>query len=638
MVRVWREAKYQENRNPDPNAVGQKPTVNAFLDDYDVKYRLRRVGFILRKVHQLLDLAAKLKLPQDKRQLSDIETHLLERCGRRGLSQETLISSAVADALRWLAHGFGDSMGELRDITWLPAPPQNEGERKAAAGTLDQVLRLLLGEKSGTTLSELATPTGDPVRLPDLPPPSPLRTLQENVFARAKFLFESATTAPKTQIQGLLEADVELLQAAYKKVIRPDEREGLALGRALLGDPKLDPQKSVDGAKPKVAMTIKDVTLPGYGALNTPDGKTVREFVAEYYVRFDEYDQMSFPLYYDTGTGEPATVEVLRVSPEDATSLIDERADDGRQKLAGTALFHFGAFLDAKWRQNDIMWGRLDGCERVLAALFCEDGDKDVREALLQEAQLIIAREEMQPEEYQQLIDIFAQALAQQKTAALGQALDELLAHLGPPQSPARQTQIGRILKGLLGDAGTVEYLKQYYEVNRKPDTEKTLKTSARALTITGKILEEAEKRYHSPFSRMVWVTRGGRALQALLAISMPGGLLQALSRHWLILLYVFETLIVAGAILFSSQSALSFGFSALGLTIVLHLASLLTGDLIGRRRGRTIILAALIGIVVLGLAALGALALYNSGFHSMVCVGDRLKDVWIMQILCRFL
>ena len=65
------------------------------------------------------------------------------------------------------------------------------------------------------------------------------------------------------------------------------------------------------------------------------------------------------------------------------------------------------------------------------------------------------------------------------------------------------------------------------------------------------KILEEAEKRYHSPFSRMVWVTRGGRALQALLAISMPGSLLQALSRHWLILLYVFETLIVAGAILF---------------------------------------------------------------------------------------
>jgi hypothetical protein len=284
------------------------------------------------------------------------------------------------------------------------------------------------------------------------------------------------------------------------------------------------------------------------------------------------------------------------------------------------------------------MWGRLDGCERVLAALFCEDGDKDVKEALLQEAQLTIVREEMQPEEYDQLIDSFALVLAKQKKSTLGEALDQLLAHLGPPGSIVRQTQIGRILKGLLGDAGTVEYLRQYYEVDRKPDTEKTLKTSARALTITGKILEEAEKRYHSPFSRMVWVTRAGRALQALLAISMPGSLLEALSRHWLMLIYVFETLIVGGAILFSSQSALSFGFSALGLTIVLHLASLLTGDLIGRRRWRIILLAAIISIIVLGLAALGTYAFFNPGPRSVMCTGGPLKDVLILKTLCRLL
>lgn len=633
MVRVWREDQYDENR--DPTGKSKKKTVNAFLYEYDVKYRLRRVGFILRKVHQLLDLAAKLRLPPEQQLLSDMEKRLNDRCGRRDLPPAKLTSDAVVDALRCLADGFGEAMGELRDITWLSAPPKNQAEREAAASELDQVLRLLLGEKSDTVLKELKTPAGEPVRLPELPPPSPLRTLQENVFERAKFLYVSAATASKTKIQDLLEADVGLLKDEFAKVINP---KPLASGRALLGDPKLHPQGGALGAEPKVVIRLNDVTLDECAALNTDDGRTVRKLIAEYYVRFDEYDQMSFPLYYDTGTGEPATVEVLRVSPEDATSLINERADDSRQKLAGTALFHFGAFLDEKWRRNDIMWGRLDGCERVLSALFCADCDKEVKEALLQEAQLIIVREEMQPGQFDQLINHFAQALAQQNKSTLGQAVEGLLAHLGPPGSSARQTQIGRILKGLLGEAGTIEYLKEYYEINRKPDTEKTLKTSARALTITGKILEEAEKSYHSPFSRMVWVTRAGRAAQALLAISMPGSLLMALSRHWLVLLYAFEALIVAGAVLFSSQSTLNFGLSALGLTFVLHLATLLTGDLIGRRRGRTIILAAVVSIIMLGLAAVGAFALFNPGPRGVMCTGGPQKDIWVVKALCGLL
>jgi hypothetical protein len=146
------------------------------------------------------------------------------------------------------------------------------------------------------------------------------------------------------------------------------------------------------------------------GALNSPAGRILREFLSEYYLRFDEYDQMSFPLYYDTGTGEPSTVEVLRVSPEDARGLIDERNDRGdagrqRRKLAGTAVFNFGAFLDVQWRRNDIMWGRLDGCERLLTAPFPATDDKAIREALLEEAQRTILREEMQPEGYALLVD-----------------------------------------------------------------------------------------------------------------------------------------------------------------------------------------------------------------------------------------
>ena len=87
-----------------------------------------------------------------------------------------------------------------------------------------------------------------------------------------------------------------------------------------------------------------------------------------YYYRFDHYDLIAFPILYSTEVGEESdTVDVLRISPEDATSLLDERAA-GFHKVAGNELGHFGAFLERAWREDDILWGRLDGAERLIAS------------------------------------------------------------------------------------------------------------------------------------------------------------------------------------------------------------------------------------------------------------------------------
>ena len=165
-----------------------------------------------------------------------------------------------------------------------------------------------------------------------------------------------------------------------------------------------------------------------------------------------------------------------------------------------------------------------------------------------------------------------------------------------------------------------VDYVRRHYEVNRKLDTAMTMKTGARALTITGRILEQSEKRYRAAGSRMVWVTRGGRSLQALLAVSTPGSLPHAMFRHWLILLYLFEFLVVAGAAAFSSPAASTFGLTCLGVTFALHAASLVAGDLMSSRRGWIKLIVFVSVLVVLGLAFLGAWAWYNNGFTSIMC------------------
>src|SRR4029450_12296201 len=86
---------------------------------------------------------------------------------------------------------------------------------------LDQVLLLLLSDKADEWPSELKTEDGQTVRVSwDLPLPSPSRTLQENVYARAQILYQYALGASVTDLQAALERDIAAIQSAYGRVIR----------------------------------------------------------------------------------------------------------------------------------------------------------------------------------------------------------------------------------------------------------------------------------------------------------------------------------------------------------------------------------------------------------------------------------
>jgi patatin-related protein len=90
-----------------------------------------------------------------------------------------------------------------------------------------------------------------------------------------------------------------------------------------------------------------------------------------YFDQFEYHDQIVFPIFYEASVGEAEVCEVFRISPRDATSILDENAPaEERRKLAGTSLFHFGAFLNREWRQNDLMWGRLDATERIIRSIL----------------------------------------------------------------------------------------------------------------------------------------------------------------------------------------------------------------------------------------------------------------------------
>ena len=85
------------------------------------------------------------------------------------------------------------------------------------------------------------------------------------------------------------------------------------------------------------------------------------------YLGFPFYDVATLPLMRHEGLTEFDPVKVDRISPEDATSIRD---GGSAATLRGIEFFNFGAFFSRAYRENDYLWGRLHGAERMVDLLY----------------------------------------------------------------------------------------------------------------------------------------------------------------------------------------------------------------------------------------------------------------------------
>jgi len=86
-----------------------------------------------------------------------------------------------------------------------------------------------------------------------------------------------------------------------------------------------------------------------------------------YYDAFEAYDLVLYPIQYASPLGETNPVEIIRISPVDATAR--NRLPSEVRELMGSRLHHFAGFLDSTWRKHDMVWGRLHGAECLIRAL-----------------------------------------------------------------------------------------------------------------------------------------------------------------------------------------------------------------------------------------------------------------------------
>jgi len=373
--------------------------------------------------------------------------------------------------------------------------------------------------------------------------------------------------------------------------------------------------------------------------------KLIREFIGFYFDRYEYFDMISFPIQFGTPIGESDVVEVARISPEDATSLVDERKL-GRKKLAGIKLASFGAFFAEEWRRNDMLWGRLDGAERLFDMLWPPSEAPEARKECLRSAHQAILAEDLLPgltdrlrkslnatgkvgeypvrrqeqsddkprpglippevrrlqankamlEEARRKIGWaispwpFGEKLPRADGKAALQSIDSALAdirqdldtHETKPAGSAAEPSLPGLEAALINGDALLEYFIRVHRVRDDFPPEDTSKVIARGATVTGKLMQGLSGSYQALGSPGALVARLGQWSMGVVEVALPGSLPNLLLRHGLSVLYAFEVfLIVVGALLGFNNTVAKFGIGALLVTLAANLGILLTGYLV---------------------------------------------------------
>ena len=569
LVGAWRTKTYVEHRLTPEDA--ERPTANRFLYEFDLAYPLRRLNYLRNKADSLhrqdpnamrlvksfakgyqLDLeeqpfteaqedAFQDEILRFKRTLNDLFVSL-RRQGRslrsrhsedKNQSQGTPHVSPVKDQVRKLMNDIEEA---VKKVSPKPDSPS-------------VVLDYFLGKPNGATRSyRIDSPEEECNR----------RTrefLQDPQHAHIVEQFQRAAEVLK---ENVLEAKTETENRSIELFSSKDTKP-------VTGDPANDD-----------AIWI------------------ARNALAHYYQDYEDYDLLTYPIMFETGVGEADPIDIIRISPEDAKQLIDERAA-GCHKLAGSALGHFGAFLARQWRQNDILWGRLDGAERIIAALL---PNHPLRQQLIGEAQAQIICETIEPLGKNERNALLAESLMRTRTRkAEANQLDDFIHRLR--ENCASDPKLNQRLKDLIDTKDLRDYYEDNFRTRSKLEPESALRSAARATTVVGKILDSMSRKRGVNNKYSVWIVRMGQIFWSLVEVAVPRSFPDLLFRHWLKLVYFLELLLVAGSTLLLAKEVQQFALMAFGITVSVHLAVVLLRDLI-LSRNRWVNLAKAIGVATL--------------------------------------
>jgi patatin-related protein len=172
-------------------------------------------------------------------------------------------------------------------------------------------------------------------------------------LARRVSALEAASEAARQAVRPAREAVYELL-ARYEERREPQAES----------PPLLDSAEAMAALAQRLALRetddVADERLTRVlAALPRPE----RRAIILAYLGFPFYDVATLPLLQGEGLDEFDPIKVDRISPDDATAI---RSGGAEATLKGVQFNSFGAFFSRAYRENDYLWGRLHGADRLI--------------------------------------------------------------------------------------------------------------------------------------------------------------------------------------------------------------------------------------------------------------------------------
>ncbi len=175
---------------------------------------------------------------------------------------------------------------------------------------------------------------------------------------RLRFVLRALDTLQT--VGRVVEDDVEPLRdSIFRMLSRYLDREGVGFYSPLSHD---DAAAMLDDIERQRGLTDLDAEIDAeFAAAIGSCPKSSRRAILYAYLGFPFYDLTTLPMLQGEGLDEFDPIKVDRISPEDATAI----RKGVLATLKGIQLNSFGAFFSRAYRENDYLWGRLHGADRL---------------------------------------------------------------------------------------------------------------------------------------------------------------------------------------------------------------------------------------------------------------------------------
>jgi patatin-related protein len=554
LVRVWREKLFA--REPDNNVSSE----NQLLYRFDLSFRIRRLRFVLRRAASLRTLWVQAG--------DDVHS-----------AHDALTAMGKNMRLKIPADGFpgceshGEAVRMLDDL--------RDGLRLQLVSLLRARRRLLLKGADNPLHESIATV----VKVDSLP------------LWLEKLLVPRTEDRRRDHARQMLADHPELLEALK------------AVGEAAA--------EFVFGEAQKAREACEGLFAKGR-AEESEWGTWLVAAVNRLYDEYHHYDFLSFPVTYATDAGqELAAVDVIRISPQDAVSLVNHVEGDKRHKLAGDQLMNFGGFFQEEWRRNDILWGRLDTAERLIHNLVPE-GLNSLAKALTAQAHEQILAQHYRAEDLAKVTQFLTEQLDKRSEPKDEQSdVQHLIGRLLPAH--ARDTsRMNEALLAATRQALQPSQLRMHfsdpaggYEVDRKPEPLIWAEAISRMTQVAGRVLDDVGARRAGKEGQRLGalLTRVGAAMWGMVIVATPNSLRALFFNHLFSVFLFTGVVILLGSVLFSIPEAQNLGWIVIAVTLAVKAVHWVLSDLFHHR----VPALRMLGRVALaGLVAVGGLQVWT--------------------------